>query len=316
VKPWVPLLAAALLSACGYVGPPMPPALDIPVTITDFRAWEYGNNIEFEFTLPAKTTENLDLKSVRSIELLIGENEPQSKIIPQPVGKPGPLTGQVPVQTPAQTWIGKTVVLAVRATGPKGKASAWSNPVSLTVIQPLSTPSTPKPQNVAGGVELSWTGMGPHYRIFRTEGDGQPQQLADAESSPYLDASTSYGTRYKYMVQAIAAQNQWSLVSEAAEITPVDAFPPAVPEGLSAVPAPQSIELAWTRNTEMDFRGYNIYRSVDNGPFEKYASLVEAPTFSDSKIQAGKKYRYTVSAVDLTGNESAQSSPPAEAIAQ
>ena len=52
----------------------MPPTLDIPVTITDFRAWEYGDNIEFAFTLPDKTTENLDLKSVRSIELRIGED--------------------------------------------------------------------------------------------------------------------------------------------------------------------------------------------------------------------------------------------------
>ena len=95
----------------------------------------------------------------------------------------------------------------------------------------------------------------------------------------------------------------------------MDTFPPAVPEGLSAVPTPQSIELAWTRNTESDFRGYNIFRSVDNGPFEKIASLIEAPTFSDSMIEAGKKYRYTVSAVDLTGNESPRSQP-ADATAQ
>jgi hypothetical protein len=311
VKSWVLMLAAALLSACGYVGPPMPPTLDIPVTITDLRAWESGNNIEFEFTLPAKTTENLDLKSVRSIELRIGEDVPQSKTVQLMVRKPGPVTDQVP----AQTWIGKTVVLAVRATGPKGKASEWSNPVSLVVIQPLATPSAPKPQNVARGVELTWTGTGPRYRIFRAEGNGQPQQLADSDVPRYVDDTTLFGTRYRYMVQAIAAENQWSVVSEAADITPEDKFPPAVPEGLSAVSAPQSIELAWTRNTEPDFRGYNIFRSVDNEPFTLYASLVEAPTFSDSKIQAGKKYRYRVSAVDLTGNESAQSAP-AEATAQ
>jgi fibronectin type 3 domain-containing protein len=116
-------------------------------------------------------------------------------------------------------------------------------------------------------------------------------------------------------VQAIAADNQWSLLAESVEITPVDTFPPAVPEGLSAVPTPQSIELAWTRNTEPDFRGYNIFRSVENAPFEKYASLIEAPTFSDSKIETGKKYRYTISAVDLTGNESARTAP-VEAVAQ
>ena len=36
-------------------------------------------------------------------------------------------------------------MLQVRATGPKGKASEWSNPASLAVIQPLKQPSTPKP---------------------------------------------------------------------------------------------------------------------------------------------------------------------------
>jgi hypothetical protein len=305
------MLAAALLSACGYVGPPLPPTLDIPVTITDFRAWEYGSNIELEFTLPNKTTENLDLTSVRSIELRAGEDPTQNQIIPLPIMKPGPFTGQLP----AQPWIGKTIVLAVRATGPKGKASEWSNPVPLTVIQPLESPSMLKTKSVSQGVELTWTGTGPHYRIFRADGNGQPQQLADTDGSGYVDESTVYGTRYRYLVQAIAGEKQWSVVSDAAEVTPVDTFPPAVPEGLSAVPTPQSIELAWTRNTENDFRGYNIYRSANSGPFDKYASLIEAPTFSDSKIEAGKKYRYTVSAVDLTGNESAPTAP-VEATAQ
>jgi len=305
VKAWFAVLGAALLSGCGYVGPPLPPTLDIPVTIGDFRAWEYGDNIELEFTLPDKTTENLTLTSVRSIELRIGENPADSKLVELPLAKPGPVTDQIP----AQMWIGQTVLLAVRATGPKGKASDWSNPVSLAVIQPLATPSTPKPQNVAKGVELTWTGTGPHYRVFRAEGDGQPQQLADVDGPPYVDETTSYGTRYRYRIQAIAGDRQWSVVSEPAEITPADTFPPAVPEGLSAVPTPQSIELAWTRNTEADFRGYNIFRSTGNGPFEKIASLIEAPTFSDSKIESGKKYRYTLSAVDLTGNESAQSAP-------
>lgn len=289
----------------------MPPTLDIPVTVTDFRAWEYGDNIEFEFTLPDKTTENLPLLSVRSIELRIGENEPGSKLVVLPVAKPGPVTGQVP----AQTWIGKTVLLSVRATGPKGKASDWSNPASLTVIQPLPTPSVPKPQTVSQGIELTWTGMGPRYRIFRAEADGQPQRLAESDGPRYLDDTTSYGNRYRYQVQAIAGENQWSVLSAAAEITPVDTFPPAVPEGLSAIPTPQSIELSWTRNTESDIRGYNVFRSVDNGPFDKIASLIEIPTFSDSNIQAGKRYRYTISAVDLTGNESAQSAP-VEAAAQ
>ena len=304
---WFAVIAAAMLCACGYIGPPLPPTLDIPVTITDFRAWESGDNIEIEFTLPDKTTENLPLASVRSIELRIDD-----KLVGLPIAKPGPVTGKVP----AQMWIGKTVVMAVRATGPKGKPSDWSNPASLAVIPPLATPSTPKADNVLRGVELTWTGTGPRYRIFRADGDGQPQLLADSDGPRYLDDSTIYGNRYRYLVQAIASDKQWSVVSAPMDITPVDIFPPAVPEGVSAVPTPQTIELAWTRNTEPDFRGYNIFRSVDNTPFERIAAMIGDPSFSDSKIAPGKKYHYRVSAVDLTGNESAQSAPPAEAAAQ
>jgi hypothetical protein len=297
------VFAAVVLSACGYVGPPQPPTLDIPATIADFRAWEYGDNIQIAFTMPATTTEALPLENVRSVELRIRENGAQEKIVMLPVTTPGPATSDVPVRD----WVGKSITLGVRVTGPKGKASDWSNPAALTVIPPLPAPSTPKPQNVAGGIELTWTGPGPRYRIFRAEANGQPAPLADTDRSQYVDESTSFGTRYRYMVQTIAADNQWSVVSAEADITPVDMFAPAIPAGLSAVPTPQSIELAWTRNTETDFRGYNVSRSTDGGPFQKIAELIEAPTYSDSKIEPGKKYRYTVSAVDLTGNESAQS---------
>jgi fibronectin type III domain protein len=309
VRLWFAVVAAATLCACGYVGPPLPPTLDIPATVTDFRAWESGSNIEIAFTLPATTTESLPLKSLRAVELRIQAAD--EKLIALPVTVPGPVTREIPVGD----WVGKSITLSVRATGPKGKTSAWSNPARLTVIAPLSPPTAPKLQNVAGGVEMSWTGDGPRYRIFRAEGDAQPQPLADSDTPRYLDETTSYGTRYRYLVQAIAAENQWSVVSDAADITPVDIFPPAVPEGVSAVPTPQSIELAWTRNTESDFRGYNISRSTEGAPFERIASLIEAPTYSDSKIEPGKKYRYTVSAVDQTGNESAQSAP-VEAAAQ
>jgi hypothetical protein len=287
-----------LLSGCGYLGDPQPPALDIPTTIIDFRAWETGPNIAVRFTLPDMTTEGLPLKSVRSVELRVEE-----KFYPVPGTAPGSITHQIP----ASDWIGKTVTLAVRATGPKGKASAWSNPSVLTVIQPLAKPAALKLDNVAEGVALAWTGMGPHYRVFRAEGDGQPSQLAETDAPSYVDTTTSYGTSYRYFVQAIAESNQWSEVSSAAEITPVDIFPPKVPSGLTALPSAQSIELSWSRNTESDFRGYNIFRSVDGGAPEKLASLVQAPAFSDTMVEAGKKYKYTVSAVDATGNESARS---------
>jgi fibronectin type 3 domain-containing protein len=70
-----------------------------------------------------------------------------------------------------------------------------------------------------------------------------------------------------------------------------------------------SIDLAWARNTESDLGGYNVYRSTDGGPFEKIGNLIQTPVFTDTHVESGKHYRYAVSAVDTTGNESARSEP-------
>src|SRR5262249_45012866 len=61
-----------LLAACGYVGNPLPPTLDIPQPISDLRVAEYGEKILVEFTVPPLTTEGLALKSIRSLDLRIG----------------------------------------------------------------------------------------------------------------------------------------------------------------------------------------------------------------------------------------------------
>ncbi len=308
------LACLGLLCSCGYPGGPLAPTLDMPSIVTDFRAWESGDQIEVEFTLPVLSTEGLKLKSVRSAELGVVESPalvsaPSATHYPMAASAPGTVTFQIP----ARPWIGKTLILAARATGPKGKTSEWSNPSVLAVIQPLAKPTKPKLDNVMQGVALTWTGSGPHYRVFRAEADGPPAQLTQIDVPTFVDGTTSYGTSYRYYVQAIAELNQWSDVSDPAEITPVDTFPPAVPSGLTALPSAQSIELSWSRNTEPDFRGYDLFRSVDGGAPEKIQMLLEAPAFSDTKVEAGKKYKYSVSAVDASGNESAQSIP-AEAM--
>jgi hypothetical protein len=71
VKP-VLLLAAAALCGCGYIGDPLPPALNIPAPVTDLRAMQFGDDILIQFTPPQMTTENLPLSAIRRVELRIG----------------------------------------------------------------------------------------------------------------------------------------------------------------------------------------------------------------------------------------------------
>jgi hypothetical protein len=306
---------ALILSGCGYIGPPLPPALDIPTAITDLRAVEDGDRILVEFTIPQLTTEGLPLKNLRSVELFVGPpNAPfnpdtwaaNAKRFEVPADSPGPVAFD---QLPARDWVGQSIEIGVRATGPKGKVSAWSNLIPLAVGPPLATPAGLTAENTAEGVRLKWTGSGPNYRIFRRSGDAQPMPIGDADMPEYLDTSAQFGTEYQYLVMAFEGEARRSVVSQTATVTPIDKFPPAVPAGVTVAAAINSIELAWVRNTEADFRGYNVYRSEGNGPFERIASLIETPAYTDAKVEAGKMYRYQISAVDLLGNESARSEP-------
>jgi fibronectin type 3 domain-containing protein len=98
-----------------------------------------------------------------------------------------------------------------------------------------------------------------------------------------------------------------------------DVFPPAVPSGLQAVASGvgQSpfIDLIWAPDTDADLAGYNIYRYEEGGTAAKInAELVSTPAYRDAAVASGKRYFYTVSAVDQRGNESARSEEATETM--
>ena len=305
------LLGILWLTGCAYVGAPKPPALDIPTRITDLRAAEYGDKIVVEFTIGMDTTDGLKLTEVKAVEARVALG-PASQIVPLRAKPPGP----VDYDFPARDWVGKNVVVTVRATGPKGKASEWSNPVSLTIGTPLTTPENLQAVSDPQGVRLTWLGpANGHYRIFRGAGEMMPQRLAESDKPEYVDTTVDFGSPYRYFVQALVGELQQSEVSATVAVTPVDTFSPAVPVGLMAVAGVNSIELVWQRNTEDDFAGYHVYRSTNGGAPERIAGPIDAPTFSDRTVEIDKKYSYTVTASDRNGNESARSAA-AEAVAQ
>jgi hypothetical protein len=98
-----------------------------------------------------------------------------------------------------------------------------------------------------------------------------------------------------------------------------DVFPPAVPVGLQAVfsgPGQQAfVDLIWTPVTDADLDGYNVYRREEGEAAVKLnTELVKLPAFRDLQVVAGKTYFYSVTAVDLRGNESARSEEAGESV--
>ena len=98
-----------------------------------------------------------------------------------------------------------------------------------------------------------------------------------------------------------------------------DVFPPAVPSGLQAVFSSVGqkpfIDLTWAPNTESDLAGYIVYRRSDGSSFVAVSTApIKAPAWRDNDVHPGQKYYYTVAAVDVRGNHSAQSAPAEESV--
>jgi hypothetical protein len=307
-----------LLSGCGYIGEPLYPLLNIPSRVTDLAAVQRGAAIVYQFTLPLLTTEGKQAR-IGQVEVRIGENAQgtfdtnewvaRSKRIDVAFEKQKHILSE----TPAAPWVGKEVVIAVKVSGPNKRDAGWSNLAIVNVVAPLTAPAAVEATAVAEGVRVSWQGPAGRYRVFRrVEPDQAVSLMTTVEGNQWLDTTTEYGKQYHYIVQAVQKTGSGEVeseVSQEATKTPVDEFPPAVPRGLNAIAAAENIELVWERDTEPDLAGYRLYRAVGDGKLEKIADIQDAPSYSDRKLESGKRYRYAVSAVDRSGNESKLSEP-------
>jgi fibronectin type 3 domain-containing protein len=74
-------------------------------------------------------------------------------------------------------------------------------------------------------------------------------------------------------------------------------------------PVQHSVSLTWTASTSSVI-GYNTYRgTVSGGPYTKLTgSPNSATSYTDSTVQSGTTYFYTVTSVDSNNVESAYSS--------
>ena len=79
---------------------------------------------------------------------------------------------------------------------------------------------------------------------------------------------------------------------------------PSTLENLSASNGNKAVELNWKADSDGNLKGYNIYRSIDNVSFEKINSApVTDPKYTDTAVESGSTYYYTVTAVNNDGKE-------------
>ena len=312
------VLALSLIAlACGTVGEPMVPSAHISLPPTGLTAVERGDRIVVNFTAPALTTDGQVQDSIGGADVRVGSAlKPfdlqkwagsAARATVKSAARPG--TIEAASQPLSPSLIGSDVTVGARVLNTRGRASAWSNFVTIHVVAPVAAPSDVAVIDVPAGIRLTWSDPAEHsFRIFRqSEQDKMPLEVGKTENPQYIDGTIVWGHRYQYWIQALR-QGAESETAPSPVDTPIDKFPPAVPVGLNAVTGTNSIELAWERNSESDFRGYIVYRAVGDGALLRLAE-VNVPVYSDKAIEAGKRYRYAVSAIDQSGNESDKSTP-------
>jgi fibronectin type 3 domain-containing protein len=103
-----------------------------------------------------------------------------------------------------------------------------------------------------------------------------------------------------------------------------DTFPPAAPSNLVAAalsggePGSTVADLSWSINLETDLAGYRVYRSEQQGTRGELITpdLLLAPAYRDTSVEPGRRYWYSVTAVDRAGNESEPSPSVAVDVAK
>jgi len=222
----------------------------------------------------------------------------------------------------------------------QGVVLSWTAaPDGSVPTEALVTPQNQAGEPVLSGAEGSpaptQAGVSYVYRAYRrTEGSkaslvGEVPALGEKNLS-LTDASIEWEQTYYYHVEAVtmvsgevAAGHKKIEIegddSAEAKVFAHDVFPPAVPAELQAVYSgpgqSPAIDLVWAPVTDMDLAGYNVYRHEAGGAAVKVnGALVKTPAYRDANVAAGKKYSYSVSAVDVRGNESAQSEEAGETV--
>lgn len=310
------LLLCLAMAGCGAVGQPLPPLLDIPQPSTGLAAVERGERILLSWPPPSLSTEGVavrpqrlgPIKLYRLVQAGFETATPKGfraaavEVAKIEVGK----VEYIDRIDPA--WYGHTVVYALEMPNRRGESAGLSN---LAVVAVLATPPGPeiKARVTELAVVLEWkTQPGAAYRVYR---DGQlratvtPKEVA----GEYRDSEFEFGREYHYLLRGIAQSGGFSAESEDSNIQvvkPLDVFPPRPPEGVRAVALEGAafqgvVDLSWSPNTEADLAGYNVYRRGT----KLNSELLLSPTFRDLSPGAGP--RYTVTAVDRRGNESAPS---------
>jgi hypothetical protein len=219
------------------------------------------------------------------------------------------------------------IVLSWQGIDPPAGAPAW---VRFDRVRTSGPPS--QPQSAQQPQTAQTSAAHDHLTGRKPEAEPAEQILRIAESpgsagsagghpSSAIDATAHTGNSYRYIAQRIYQIPVDGRVLEMASQPSVpvetayrDVFPPPVPVGLvsAADSSAKSIDLDWTPDVDPGLAGYIVYRrtvGASEAPqrISPPGKPIPISSWNDTTATPGQRYAYSVSAIDLSGNESQRS---------
>lgn len=337
-----------LLASCGQPGSPQAPSLQLPRAVEDLTASRKGDRVTLRWTPPIRFTDNRIIRKVGPTQIcrapgstpaaactVVGSvpPPPETPKGKQPQRIPGEYVDVLPPSVLQHSSPTGSVMYGVEILNTHSHSVGMSSQVAISTAPSFPPPSRLKADVGDEGITLTWGPIAvpaiPEiqfvYQISRKgeTGDFTPIATLPIDQWKYADQTFEWEKKFEYRIAVLTLSpaDKKTLVegedSETASVFAHDIYPPAQPRDLQAVfsgPGQKPfIDLTWAPNLEPDLAGYNVFRREEGSAAVKLNSkLVTAPSFRDEHVGSGKKYFYSVSAIDVRGNESARSGETGE----
>ena len=239
------------------------------------------------------------------------------------------------------------------AVSTRGRESAASRRVAVTLGSPTSAPGLPDVTYTESEFLLEWSAppsarlpvqepptdgvlasrpivelwAATTYTVYAVQSDATvdaperptPLNAAPITGTSYLDTGVTFDVRRCYVVRALDTIDSLEVegpVSAPACVVPVDTFAPQAPLGLVAVASADAISLVWDPGSEPDISGYLVLRGTAPGATldRLTPEPIEETTFRDANLETGQLYVYAVQAVDNATPPNA--SPPSVEVTE
>ncbi len=348
------VLVAGGAIGCATPGPPQPPSLKVPKPITDLSAAKTGGSVALSWTAPKETTDDENLRRPGKTRVCrdfststAGDDVHNSSDhctmiaeVPSLVGVHQEYSDRIPPDLAQKTGL---LVYRLQVFSSEGRADDPSKAVIVPIAPTLPSPRGLRLEAGRQGITVAWKnapapqaeGVEFFYLILRRDtGSSEWKEIhrlpaADASAHPelsYQDTAPEFGHDYDYAVAPLSrfalGGQEYEVRGDQSEPQTIgfrDVFPPAAPSGLQAVyagvPGQDAIDLSWNPEQERDLAGYNIYRHEEGAPPARLnGELLAAPAYHDGKVSAGRRYFYSVTAVDSHGVESKPSVEASEIV--